>query len=268
MLFRATLSWLLLICLISNTACNRKSRSQRTGEGVSLDQDVTREPKPKDAIFIDFQSNWRKFISPSAELALPVVPIKEGQPKEVWQPLVLSRCVFSADAGGYVPQMTIIWNEGVTTPPPSTPGIALAAEVQTPPQAPPKAPASPVPTIEPGKIRFDLALHFQGFEKNQFTSAIATDTDKRFNLPSNSNLVANPDALLLTGPSLFPKVLDFHTQMVVDRDNNRDIPQSTLVLRDFSPGLSYTLRMSSLGQNQWNESKQVVFSTPVCPKDF
>jgi hypothetical protein len=224
-----------------------------------LDQDVTKEPKPKDAIFIDFQNNWRKFISQTPELALPVIPIKEGEQKVAWEPLILSRCVFSADAGGFVPQMTLVWNETPAAPP-STPGIAQVKQVEQQASAP--------PTIEPGKTRFDLAVHFQGFEKNQFTSAIASDKDKRFNLPSNSNLVANPDALLLTGPSLFPKVLDFHTEMVTDRDNNREIPKNTLVLRDFSPGLTYTLRMSTLGQNQWLENKQVVFSTPVCPKDF
>ena|SRR5262245_12383369 len=263
MLFRVTLSWLVLICLFSNTACNRKSGgSRRAGEGVRLDQEVTNEPKPKDAIFIDFQNNWRKFISPSAELALPVIPPKkEGPPPSpALQPVITSQCVFSEDAGGYVPLVTIIWVE--TSAPQPGPGIALAAQVQQPAQA------QSQPTPDPSKIRFDLALHFQGFEKNQFTSTLAADKEKRFNLPSNSAFVTNSDSVLLTGPTLFPKVIDFRAEMVRDRDNNRDVPRSTLVLRDLSQALAYTLRVSTLGQNQWNETKQVVFTTPNCPQDF
>jgi len=263
MLFRVTLSWLVLICLFSNTACNRKSGgSRRAGEGVRLDQEVTNEPKPKDAIFIDFQNNWRKFISPSAELALPVIPTKkEGPPPSpALQPVITSQCVFSEDAGGYVPLVTIIWVE--TSAPQPGPGIALAAQVQQPAQA------QSQPTPDPSKIRFDLALHFQGFEKNQFTSTLAADKEKRFNLPSNSAFVTNSDSVLLTGPTLFPKVIDFRAEMVRDRDNNRDVPRSTLVLRDLSQALAYTLRVSTLGQNQWNETKQVVFTTPNCPQDF
>jgi len=265
MLFRVILSWLILTCLIPTTACKRRG-PQRTGEGVSLDQNVTHDKKPKDPIFIDFQNNWRKFISPTAELALPVIPIKkEEQPREVPQPVINSQCVFSADAGGFVPQVTLLWTETPAPSPSPGPVIELARQVKQP--QPEQAQQLQQPA-DPSKLRFDLAVHFQGFEKNQFTSTLASDKEKRFNLPSNSNFIANSDALLLSGPSLFPKVMDFRTEMVRDRDANRDIPKSTLVLRDLNGGLAYKLRMSTLGQNQWNEIKQVVFTTPICPQDF
>jgi hypothetical protein len=263
MLFRVILSSLALLCLISNTACKRGGPpGTETRDGVSLNQNVTEE-KPKDPIFVDFQNNWRKLISPRAELALPVIPLKkEEQQRAVWQPVITSECVFSQDAGGYVPQVTLTWIE--TQAPQPGPGITLASQVQQPSPSQ----TQPQQTLDPSKIRFDLALHFQAFERNQFTSAVASDKEKRFNLPSNSNFVTDSSALLLTGPSLFPKVLDFRAEIVRDRDSNRDVPRNTLVVGDLGQGLAYTLRMSSLGQNQWNETKQVVFTTPNCPQDF
>ena len=263
MLFRVVLILLILVCVISNTACNRGGQ-RKEGDKVSLDQDVTSDKKPKDPIFIDFQNNWKKFVSPSAELALPVISLKkEEQQQPVWQPVITSQCVFSQDAGGFVPQVTLIWVE--TPAPQPVPGIALARQVQRPLPSPSQQPQQ---TLDLSKTRFDLAVHFDGFDKNQFTSALAADKDKRFNLPSNSAFISNSDALLLTGPSLFPKVMDFKAEMVRDRDSNREIPRNTLVVRDLSQGLAYTLRLSILGQNQWNEAKRVVFTTPNCPQDF
>jgi hypothetical protein len=263
MLFRVVLISLVLVCLISNTACNRGGQ-RKEGDNVSLDQDVTSDKKPKDPIFIDFQNNWKKFVSPSTQLALPVIsPKKEEQPQVVWQPIITSDCVFSQDAGGFVPQVTIIWVETVQAPP----NIALARQVQQPLPSPLPS-QQPQQTLDLSKTRFDLAVHFDGFDKNQFTSALAADKDKRFNLPSNSAFISNSDALLLTGPSLFPRVMDFKAEMVRDRDSNREVPRNTLVVRDLSQGLAYTLRLSTLGQNQWNEAKRVVFTTPNCPQDF
>src|SRR6266540_7103346 len=113
MLFRVIVSSLVLVSIIPNTACKRGgSQTTNTRDGVSLDQNVTDEKKPKDPIFIDFQNNWRKFISPRAELALPVIPLKkEEQPRVVFEPVITSECVFSQDAGGYVPQVTLMWVE-------------------------------------------------------------------------------------------------------------------------------------------------------------
>lgn len=264
MLFRVILSSLVLVCLISSSACKRGGPQRTEGGGISLDQNVTEPKKPQDPIFIDFQKNWRQFISPRPELALPVIAIpKEQQPRsEALQPEVSGKCVFSADAGGFVPQVIVMWNEApVQVPSPVIGFVLRPVKLQTPQPTPPQA-------ADLSRLRFDLAVHFQGFEKNEFTSTVAIDKEKRFNLPSNSNFISNSDALLLTGPSLFPKVIDFKTETVRERDTNREIPQSTLVMRDLGQGVAYRLRVSTLGQNQWNETRQFVFTTPICPKDF
>jgi hypothetical protein len=67
---------------------------------------------------------------------------------------------------------------------------------------------------------------------------------------------------------LFPKLMDYRTETIQDRDTRREIKKHTVVLRDLSPGLSYTIRLSALGDNRWNEQREFVFLTPVCPKNF
>jgi hypothetical protein len=249
-------SCLILICLISISACNScRNKVQPPDNTVNLGQDVTNDQKPKDPIFIDFEKNWRKFISPLTELALPVVARKEGEPKEVGEPIIQSECVFSADAGGMVPQVTLTWNE--TSGSASEPAASRARQKR--PQEPPAASSN---------VRFDLTVHFKGFERNFYTSSLPTEKNKRFNLPSNSALVGQPEAVMISGPALFPKLMDYRTEILQDRETRREVKKQTVVLRDLSPGLSYTIRLSTLGENRWNEQRVVVFLTPVCPKSF
>jgi hypothetical protein len=252
--FRSVPSYAVLIvviALISIAACRRNKTSQRTdGNETKQDQDVTINPKPQDAIFIDFQKNWRQFISQSPEFTLPVVA-KPPEQKEVWEPLVLAECVFSPDAGTQVPQVTLVWNEPVQ--------VQITAGAKQ---------AAPARTEELAKTRFDLSTNYQGFEKNEYSTTLATDKLKRFNLPSNSELVSHPEAVVQAGPTLFPKLMDFRTESIRERDTNRELVKKTLVLRDLSPGLTYTIRVCVLGDNRWSEEREVVFLTPVCFKGF
>jgi hypothetical protein len=251
MLARLISSCLIFIFLISISACNscrNRSRRSEKENTVDLAQDVTSDRKPKDPIFIDFEKNWRKFISPLPELALPVEPRKEGGPKEAQEPIIQSECVFSPDAGAAVPQVTLSWNESAGQAPPPSVSQTAAAPSE--------------------RLRFDLTVHYKGFERNFFTSTLPTEKDKRFNLPSNSALVSQPEAVMLSGPGLFPKLMDYRTETIQDRDTRREIKKHTVVLRDLSPGLSYTIRLSTLGDNRWNEQREFVFLTPVCPKNF
>jgi hypothetical protein len=260
MLARLIPSCLILICLISigaSNSCrkgNNMAQPQDKDKTVNLGQDVTNDRKPKDPIFIDFENNWRKFISPLPELALPVTPMREGVPREEWQPVIQSECVFSPDAGGYVPQVTLSWNESAGQAP--APAVS-----QTQQERPPGPSAS-------DRIRFDLTVQYKGFDRNFYSSILSTEKDKRFNLPSNSTYVSQPEAMMLTGPSLFPKLMDYRTETFQDRETRREIKKRTLVLRDLSPGLSYTIRLSAPGDSRWDEQKKFVFLTPVCPKEF
>lgn len=258
-------SQLVSACLISGClclvlSCGRQSSTFKgtdSRNGIKLGQDVTNTLKPQDVIFLDFEKNWRKFISTSKALTLPVVPIREPE-KKSWQPIVQAECVFSGDAGGNVPLVTLTWTEPQASnanPVPRSPALKTSFQEQRG-----QEPAA-------SAVRFDLAVHYQGFARNYYSTILSTGKLQRFNLPSNSALVANPDAVLLTGPSLFPKLMDFRTEMVKDEENV-EIPRLTLAVRDLAPGLAYTLRKVTLGNNEWNEEKQFAFSTPVCPKEF
>lgn len=201
-------------------------------ERIDLSQGVTTNPRAEDKAFKNFKDNWRQFIIASPELALPVV---RSTHKEPWQPQVLAECVSSPDAGGIVPQVTLSWNEmGPENPP----------------------------------TRFDLALHHNGFIRNYYSSALGTGRLQRFMLPSNNALAKDVEAVLLTGPGLFPKLMDFRTETLQDRDTKRQFRKETLVLRDLGPGLTYTIRMSRRARNGWEEEKQFAFLTPVCPNSF
>jgi hypothetical protein len=241
--------------MVSILACRGRD-VRRTDERIDLDQKVTVAPKPQDVIFVDFQKNWRRFISPSAELARPVVHRPEPGPKEErWAPIVTPECVFSADAGGRVPQVTLVWDEPFST-------REIRAKVA---QEGPAGQASPADI--PG-VRFDLALHRDGFGRNYYTAILAPEKLQRFKLPSNSDLINDTEAVLLTGPGLFPKLMDFRAEMLEDHATRQVFSQLTLVLRDLSDGLTYTIRMDRAGASVWNEEKRFTFLTPICPQSF
>jgi hypothetical protein len=243
------LACLISICLLvlALSACRHQaSKTRSEGEEIDLGQNVTVTGRPEDVVFKDFTKNWRQFITASPELMSPVVAKTKREPTPQ-PPVVFAECVFSADAKGYVPQITITWNE-----------TSQAAEASVRSQAQPAAPT----------MRFDLALQHNGFERNLFSAALSTDKLKRFSLPSNSGLVNNPEAVLLTGPGLFPKLMDFRTENLQDASTNSRFIKQSIVLRDLSPGLSYTLRASHAGKNEWDEDRQFVFLPPVCPGSF
>jgi hypothetical protein len=223
-----------VIGIVTIGACARGARSdvesadKRTP--IDLTQNVTAERKTQDKTFIGFEKNWRQFISASPQLARPVVAARGGTP---WEPHVTSECVFSADAGGAVPQVTIEWSEDQQTEP---------------------------------LLRFDLAIVHDGFARNQYTSAIPAAKFDRFLLPRTSALISNQDAVLLTGPGLFPKIVDFKVQPLHDPTTSRMVAVHRLVLRDLSPGLTYTLRIDHESATEWMERGRYSFLTPVCPK--
>jgi hypothetical protein len=228
---------------------------------IDLDQDVTNDIRPKDSIFIDFEKNWQKFISPVQEFTLPVYVPDEQQP-EVWDPLIFSGCVFSEDAGGKVAQVELQWQ-----------GVA-----------------------EEKPMRFDISLQYQGFEQNYYTAIMADSSGTRFNIPQNSTFLKNEEALLLVGTPLFPKMMNY-SAVAVQLDTTRidynedqkqevttddsgqviqqDVVQSRdinmvnhkLLLQDLGYGLSYKIRMCTLEKRVWRPTQEYVFSTPICPID-
>jgi hypothetical protein len=116
--------------------------------------------------------------------------------------------------------------------------------------------------------RFDLGIHHDPFVRNFYSSAFSTDKLKRFNLPSNSALVSNPEAVILTGPGLFPKLMDYKEIQLQDRERNLQFSRQTLVLRELSQGITNRLRVSNLVGKEWVTDKQIVFIPPVCPVSF
>jgi len=217
---------------------------------IELSQSVTNKLKPEDIIFRDFAKSWPQFVNKAPILALPVVT--PATPPPLWQPIVQAECIFSPDAGGEVPQVTLTWNEvsgsQVTT------AAAVSAQVAAP---------------SPAATRFDLTLVHDGFARSYYSTGLGSDKLKRFNLPANSSLAADTAAVLLTGPGLFPKLIDFRTETLRERDTNRPFVRRALVLRDFNPGLTYTIRRSTLvGEQNWDEDGRFAFLTPVCPNSF
>ena len=223
------------ICLLVACGCGRPRRSDNdSNDKIDLTQNVTAERKPQDKSFVGFERNWRQFISVSPELARPVLEADSQSPEHRWEPRVTSECVVSADAGGLVPQVTLSWNE----------------EQQK----------------EPPALRFDLAILHDGFARNYYSAALATDKLQRFKLPPGSALIKDEEAVLLTGPGLFPKIVDFTVQAIQDRDSGRPLARRTLVLRDLSHGWSYTIRIDCASANAWKEYGRYVFLTAVCPR--
>src|SRR5208283_3820940 len=115
---------------------------------------------------------------------------------------------------------------------------------------------------------FDLGLVHDAFAGNFFSSALSTENGKRFSLPSDSALIKNPEALLLTGPGLFPKLLDYRAEVLEDRNTNRQFVRQTVVLGELSQGLSYNMRVSRPADDRWNADRQFVFISPVCPNSL
>jgi hypothetical protein len=225
------LTWLLAVIAISGCGHPAGESKRKERDRIDLSQTVTRNPRAESGIFRNFPDNWRQFISSSPELKLPVIVHSR---EEVWQPQVSSQCRFSTDSGGVVPEVTLSWNE----------------------------------PDRQGAIRFDLALHHDGFGRNYYSTATASSLPKRFNLPPNSALINDPEAVLLTGPGLFPLLMNFKTQTVEDRARQQRVRNQTVGLRELAAGLTYTIRISRLAKHEWIEEKRSVFLTPVCPSSF
>ena len=226
---------------------------------VDFEQGITTDIQPVDAIFADFEGNWRQFISPREELTLDVVT---EDPEVPWKPLVYSECVFSEGAGANVPLMTLTWVE-------------------------------PAPITDKTPVRFDLTPHYLGFERESYSTIFPVVAQQRFNLPMNSALASDPEAVLLTGPGIFPKLVDFNQVVLTGRggpvtaapalDTTGPTPpgvstddaaaaragvQYTIKLQDLNPGLAYKFRKCDLVESAWRSDQTVTFSTPVCTQKF
>lgn len=116
--------------------------------------------------------------------------------------------------------------------------------------------------------RVDLALHHDGFGRNYYSTALTSELRERFRLPANSGLVADQEAVMLTGPALFPRLTDFRSDTLRARDTGERFRRRTLVLSDLSEGLTYNIRLSGRGDDVWNEERQFYFLTPICHEDF
>jgi hypothetical protein len=218
---------------------------------IELGKNVTVSGKPLDPVFKNFPQSWRQFISTNPDLAVPVTGVATRQEPTSQQPIIISECVFSPDAQGYVPQVTLSWDE------PSGSSVAARKQQQN---APGQSEQIPV-------RRFDLGLHHDAFGRNFYSSAMSTDKLKRFYLPPNSALVNNQEAVLLTGAGLFPKLMDYRTLTVRDSSSttNRQFLKQTVVLRELSEGITNTMRVSHLVGRAWKTDQQFVFLVPVCP---
>ena len=256
---RVRTRFLIGVCLLSIGACadQRGCPGRDARDSVDADQfGPPTEIKPTDPIFIDFERNWRQLISSAPELALPVV--RPPRPVEdTWDPLFVAECVFSPDAGRPMPQVTLTWNDPIR----SGPDVIQA-------QRPPAEATAPAQAAQTERLRLDLALHFDGFGRNYYSSALSTAAAQRFNLPSNSGLVQDTAAVMTTGAGLFPKLMSFRAEALQDRDSPQQFVRRTLVLRDLREALTYRIRLSNFVQDAWNEDRQYVFLTPICPNSF
>lgn len=241
----------LALCIAYGTSCRGRQSSHRERDEVNLDQNVTVSSKAVDVVFKDFEKNWQRFITQSPQLAQPVAGIVE-HPENVPEPIITPECIFVKDAGGFVPRVTITWNSG-------SPPIVL--------QARPKAVNVTTQAREPApELRLDLALLHDGFARNTYSSVLSNEVSQRFNLPSNSALIHNPEAVKLTGPGLFPQLVQFHSQVL--NANDQSITRNTAVVQELSEGLTYQMRVSRPSNDQWTTDQQFIFVTPVCPTSF
>lgn len=233
--------FIVIICLFS---CGNK-RVFHDKDKIDLDQNVTNRNRPMDSVFLHFEKNWKKFISAEQVLVKPV----NTDLQDVWEPSIISDCIYSAEAGIYVPYVEFSWNS--------------------------------IPTQK--RVRFDVALHYQGFQKNYYTTVLTAETEKRFNIPGNSTFLNDSSAVLLTGPALFPKVMKFQQEAIQIQDSallklNRDSAQQgkqtassdkqVLRLTELGSGLSYKIRMCTFDNEVWKCTQEVMFTTPICPTDM
>jgi hypothetical protein len=246
----------LALCIAWSIGCNKQGIRRREGDEMNLNQDVTVTGKPQDVIFKDFGNNWRQFISKNPQLAATVVGTTEHR-ETAPEPIISPECLYSSSAKGYVPRITITWNEA---PDQVVNGrFSRAHEVQQLQQTG----QDQVP-----EMRIDLGLHHEPFTRNYFSSALSSEVSKRFSLPSNSALVTDPEAVRLTGPGLFPQLIAVRTQVLLDAASQRQIMRNTLVMQELSQGLSYQMRISRPAGNQWTSDQYFVFMSPVCQSSF
>ena len=217
----------------------RNSNKIGDKDKINLDQSVTSTGRFQDSVFLHFEKNWTKFINRSPELIKIVLP-RDTVYTARWEPVIKSDCEFNAQSQINVPVVEISWNE-----------VAV--------QAP---------------MRFDIALQYQGFEKNYYTTVYPIEKTNRFNIHLQSQFLQDTAAVLLAGPPLFPKVEAFTVQDLpaaaaqIETPNKSTLVQSTLKLTDLGPGLSYRLRKCVLVNDRWSPSREIIFNIPVCPVDF
>jgi len=248
---------IVVIAVLALTKCGPKhpftddSFQDRADDEIDLDQEVTIREKPTDSLFANFTKFWPTQVSSLPELTLPVIPLDEKgddvDREEPWNPRVSSACVFSEEAGIVVPEVTLTW-------------------------------AEPVRSERPAR-RSDLTVHYQGFQKNLYTTFYPLEPLNRFNIPGNSEFLNDTAAILLTGTTLFPKVRAYDISLALTNQSGAtseavdDTPSTeyeiySVTLRDLSPGLSYTIRLCELTGESWDETKSFVFTTPICKNKF
>jgi len=207
---------------------------RNNGEGqIDLDQQVTNETHPRDTVFRNFNQNWKKFISTQAELDKAV---DTSQQPMGWEPEIRVDCQYSRAAGGIIPLVQVSWT---------------SAQADT-------------------NVRMDIALLYRGFQNNYYSTVFPLTPNRRFALALHSNYLKDSAAVLLTGPSLFPKVVDFRLREADTSAKAVQGPalrQHTLLLTDVGPGLTYRLRMCMLHEGSWQTSREMLFSAPICPID-
>jgi hypothetical protein len=205
--------------------------------------------KARSPEFEDFSNTWRQFISKSPELTMPVTGIVR-QETPASEPIISSECVYSTEDHGYVPQVTISWTD---------PARQVAETVAT---------AARQGAAEAPIRRFDLGQHYRAFEQNLYSSALSSDKLKRFNLPSNSALAGNPEAVVAAGPGLFPVLVDYRIEEIKDQKSNQRYYKETVALSELTEGISNTLRVSSLAGREWKADREIQFMVPVCPVSY
>jgi hypothetical protein len=239
---------LLFAGLVVLPACNG-----RVTRPAAPQEPIQEHHRGNAAALTDFTRNWRQMISASPDLALPVQR-PDRRPAPAWQPQVVSQCVM-AGSDRILAEVRVSWSEATE----STPQLQLARqEAGAAPGQPPPAP----------RLRFDLSLHYNGLQRNYYSAALAANRNDQFRLPSTSGLVNDQASVLVTGPGLFPRLHDYIVQVVQDPARRQSIAQHTLVLRELSHGLTYTLSLDRPVANGWSEQGRVAFQTPVCPNGF
>jgi hypothetical protein len=232
------LAWLCLLLVVFG-GCRSRSVVPGPGDKINLTQDVTQRRAPEDSVFRHFETTWQKFIDRKEELTRPVLTSNQKLP-ESWEPVIVTDCVRSPESGDVTPQVELTWQSGASQKP----------------------------------FRFDIALHYKGFEKDYYTSAFPVAAEKRFSLPSQSKFLQDTAAVLLTGPPLFPRIVSFRAAAVTTPKDAKSragaaasTVRNTLRIQDLGSGLSYRIRMCTFDKAAWTPTKEIVFTTPLCPRD-